>query len=72
MASDIRQEERKKEFKDLQGPELVFCREEYASKLRKSKRQTCINSKRFAELAHEDKFNNAILLDNELQLVLLY
>lgn len=50
MELDPRQEERKKSFKQTPVADLPRCRESYAFMLRKSKRNTDINSRRMVAL----------------------
>ena len=66
MTMDVKQEERKKVFKDLVGPELPLFMEEYATKLRKNKRQNSILSKRTLDLPNNDASN--IIREQEINI----
>jgi len=48
MESDSKQEERKKNFKQINAPELSNIRENYSIMLRKNKRDAEINAKRMS------------------------
>ena len=67
METDLRQEERKKNFKASAGIDLTNDRAEYALKLRKNKRENDIQSKRmvtiaeYADVATEEEFEKTTL-----------
>lgn len=58
MDLDSRLEERKKEFKNWKTTQISMMREDYATKLRKEKREFSIQTKRLKTLSGSEGCNN--------------